>query len=143
MFGRKKGPSRYEQWAEAFDRPLSADNAEYMLRGKCGKNIYPTLFNRLSDYITGAFNEAVDALSRSNENNDLVFALKRLNAVYRISLFFTDIKWIKPQDKEALALSLKNAANNTVLKLKPQAESNPDILFECMALDACANGETR
>ena len=140
---RKSGPKRYEQWAEALSLPLSAQNAEYMLRGKCSKDIYPTLFNKLSDYITDAFNEASRALNNFNSNNtDLVFALKRLNAVYRLSLFFRDIEWIDDKDKTALNDSLKTAALATVQKLKPQADIDPNILFECTVLARTANGET-
>ena len=140
---KKRGPIRYEQWTEAFTRPLSPDVVAYIKRGKCNNNIYPTLFNKFSDYITGSFNSALDNLNRNNGTSaDLVFALKRLTAVYRISLFFRDLKWIKHDDKAALNDSLKNAAMATVAKLKPQAESNPDVLFESMMLARVANGET-
>lgn len=142
MLRKKSGPTRYEQWAAALSRPLSSENAEYMLRGKCNNNIYPAIFNMLSDYITDAFNSASSALNSFNgSDNDLVFALKRLNAVYRISLFFRKIKWIVSSDKSALTSALKTAALATVAKLQPQAENNPDILFECMALTRTADGD--
>ena len=144
MLRRKSGPIGYDQWTEALSRPLTFDNAEYLKRGKCNKNIYPSVFNKLSDYITSAFNDAALALNGAGDSGtDLVFALKRLNAVYRISLFFRDIKWIAPADGKALADSLKTAAMSIVAKLKPQADANPDIMFECAALERTANGETR
>lgn len=142
MLRKQNGPSRYEQWVAALSRPLSTENAEYMVRGKCNNTIYPAIFNKLSDYVTDAFNSASSELNRFNgSDNDLVFALKRLNAVYRTSLFFRNIDWINRSDKSALTSALKTAALATVTKLQPQAENNPDILFECMALARTANGE--
>lgn len=140
MRRKKIGPNGYEQWSEAFSRPLSAENAAYMVRGKCDKHNYPTLFNMLSDYITDSFNSAQSALTDATSNADMVFALKRLNAVYRISLFFRNIKWINSTDKSALSDSLKKAAIATAAKLKSQT-TDPDILFECLALERTANGE--
>lgn len=139
---KKSGPVRYEQWLSALSMPLSADSVAYMLRGKCNKNLYSAVFNKLSDCITESFNEAQKALSTTDSPADTVFALKRLNAAYKRLLFFREISWIKAEDKKALLCSLGTAAISTVTKLQPIAERNPDVLFECMTLTRTANGDT-
>lgn len=142
MLRRKNGPVRLEQWTDTLSRPLSADNVAYILRGKCNNDIYPKVFNKLSDCITNAFNAAAKALSRTDgTSEDKVFALRRLNAVYKKSLFFKKLKWIKTADKTALSDSLKSAVAATVAKLRPRSDAEPDILFECNALMRTANGE--
>lgn len=139
---RGKGPVSYMQWTEALASPLTYENAQYMQRGVCkSKDLYPALFNRLSDYVTDEFDNAAKRLNAESVGTDVACALHRFAARFGRLFFFRRVGSLEKKDADRLASSLCEAAQRVLARYEKATDA--DILFECAAIRRIATTEAK
>ena len=133
---RKKGPRTYAEWDAALSAALSFEHAEYLSRGTLGeKELYASLFNRISDYVTGRFNESVTTLDREVAGTEAVFLMREFEAKLGLMAFYRKLDFVKDRDSGALAASLGEAVESVAAGLKTRyGAEDPDIKYEVGAL---------
>ena len=116
--------------------PLSYENAEYLSLGKLKeKGLYASLFNRISDYVIGIFNESVRALDRPIEASEMIFELRRLTAKLGLLTFYRKPEFIRAADSAALTASLKEATEKCIDGLYARyGNENADLSYETARL---------
>lgn len=131
MRKRPQGPQSYSEWAEALSRPLTALNAQYLRHGTLKeKKLYPSLAQRISDYVVEEFNRSAAAV-REAEPEELLFRLEALCTKLRLCLFFRELGFLAPAHRDALLDSLSRAAGEFAAAGKEIGDANVSFaLFE-------------